>query len=257
MGERELRPHGYPAKYRPLNSLQFHWQFLFSLTKNAFIIISALVINLLLRNIYANSPGLPRILLNTDQTSWSPVRVTKSPRDNGNAKQVRKTDFYHLKQRLCRDQNCSILIKKKSPTIIRSKLQRNTGPKDWLSQITVFVIVELKWCLKRHNGWGMFAIEFLHFCFPLCTRLFWWSTCCCVQMNWTNCLDKTKTNLVRKLISNVKVTLTLSNLWFSRMSMHVTLLSVLKSTATHLQCIHLSLVIFLAFLTNVKERERK
>ena len=26
-GEKELRPHRYPAKYRPLNSLQFHWQF--------------------------------------------------------------------------------------------------------------------------------------------------------------------------------------------------------------------------------------
>lgn len=134
MGERELRPHGYPAKYRPLNSLQFHWQFLFSLTKNAFIIISASVINLLLRNIYANSPGLPRILLNTDQTSLSPVRVTKSPRDNGNAKQVRKTDFYHLKQRLCRDQNCSILIKKKK-TSYNNKIK--TSEEYWAKRLAV------------------------------------------------------------------------------------------------------------------------
>lgn len=139
------------------------------------------------------------ISLGRKSQSWSFLffllgeKRKKSEREReGNLKQVRKTDFYHL------NDSCRIQIphfnKEKNVIIntVKSKLQRNTGPEDWLSQITVFIIGELKWCFKRHNGRGMFAIQFLHFFFPLCTRLFWWSTCGCVQMDWTNCLKQNK-----------------------------------------------------------------
>ena len=70
------------------------------------------VINLLLCNIYANSSGLSGIPLNAEQNSRCLARFTKSHREKGNLKQVRKTDCYHLKQRHYRVQNCSFLIRK-------------------------------------------------------------------------------------------------------------------------------------------------